>query len=83
LEQRGFGLPGDTELNHPRENTSAQVLCASTDEFREAMRGGVGLPYIPCIYIPKKDPAVQGTVDDFIKELQGWTDAKLEYQQFS
>jgi hypothetical protein len=82
-EQHGFDLPGDAELKHPHDNTTAQVLCASTDQLRIAMRSGIGLPDIPCIYIPKEEPAVQRTVDDFIEELQGWTHAKLEYQQFS
>jgi hypothetical protein len=82
-EQRVFGLPGDAELKDPHDNTSAQVLCASTDELRIAMRSGVGLPDIPCIYIPKEEPAMLPTVDDFIQELKGWTHATLEYQRFS
>ncbi|KAG9186455.1 hypothetical protein G6011_09563 [Alternaria panax] len=83
LEKHGFDLPGDLELQHPHDNTTAQVLCASTDQLRIAMRSGVGLPNIPCIYIPKEEQAVQRTVEDFIEELQGWTHAKLEYQRFS
>lgn len=82
-EQHGFDLPGDAELKHPHDCTTAQVLCASTDQLRLAMRSGIGLPNIPCIYIPKEEQAVQRTVDDFIEELQGWKHAKLEYQRFS
>jgi hypothetical protein len=82
-EQHEFDLPGDAELKHPHDNTTARVLCASTDELQIAMRSGIGLPDIPCIYIPKEEPAVQRTVDDFIEELQRWTHAKLEYQRFS
>jgi hypothetical protein len=47
------------------------------------MRSSVGLPNIPCIYIPKEEQTVQRTVEEFIEELQGWTHAKLEYQRFS
>jgi hypothetical protein len=47
------------------------------------MRSDIGLPDIPCIYIPKEELAVQRTVGDFIEELEGWTHAKLEYQRFS
>ncbi|KAF1347380.1 hypothetical protein EJ07DRAFT_160342 [Lizonia empirigonia] len=83
LEQHGFDLPGDAELKHLHDNTTAQVLCASTDQLRIAMRSGVGLPDIPCIYIPKEEQAVQRTMDNFIEELQGWKHAKLEYQRFS
>jgi hypothetical protein len=82
-EQHGFGLQCDTELNHPRDNTSSQVLCASTNELRNAMTSGVGLPDIPCIYIPKEEQTVVPTVNDFLEELKGWTHAKLEYQRFS
>ncbi|KAI0570192.1 hypothetical protein Alg130_11324 [Pyrenophora tritici-repentis] len=82
-EQHEFDLPGDTELKYPHDSTTATVLCASTVQLRLAMRSGISLPNIPCIYIPKEEQAVQRTVDDFIEELQGWTHAKLEYQRFS
>jgi hypothetical protein len=82
-KQHRFNLLDDAELKHPHDNTTAQVLCASTDELRIATRNRIGLPDISCIYIPKEEPAVQKTVDDFIKELQAWTHAKLEFQQFS
>jgi hypothetical protein len=66
---RGHGRTDGADINHPHEKTNSQVLCASTEELREAIRSGVGLPNTPCIYIPREDSAVLPTADDFIEEL--------------
>jgi hypothetical protein len=66
------GLAGDVEIKHPDDSLGVQVLCASTDELRRAVRLGIGIPEIPVIYIPREESATVTTELDFIEELRGW-----------